>query len=96
VNGSQYEVVFSGGTINPAVSNLITVTKGQFVPAAGSTDKLTITLSASGAITGTIHNAANNKTLPIRGSFTSPPVGGSGFVLDTDGQTDPFQIVPVQ
>ncbi|HEY3914111.1 MAG TPA: peptidylprolyl isomerase, partial [Verrucomicrobiae bacterium] len=96
VNGSQYEVVFSGGTINPAVSNLLTVTKGKFVPAASASDKLTITLSASGAITGTIHNAANNKTLPIRGSFTSPPVGGSGFVLDTDGQADPFQIVPVQ
>lgn len=95
INGSQYQVVFEGGTVNPSLNNTLTVNKsGQFVPGAGP-DKLKISLSAAGAITGTIYNPADNKTLPIRGSFSNPSVGGSGFILDTDGQSDPFQILLV-
>jgi len=91
-NGSQYVVAFAGGTVNPALSNVLSVTAGKFVPAPGAPDKLSISLSTSGAITGTIYNPANQKTLHISGSFTSPSVGGSGLILDTDGQSDPFQI----
>ncbi|HEX3717732.1 MAG TPA: peptidylprolyl isomerase [Verrucomicrobiae bacterium] len=96
VNGSQYQVVFEGGTINPSLDNILTVKAGQFVPAAGAPDKLKISLSAAGVITGTIYNPADKKTLPIRGSFINPSVGGSGFVLDTDGGADQFQILLAQ
>jgi len=96
VPGTKYQVVFAGGSVNPALNNMLTVSQsGQFVPGSGAPDKLVITLSAAGAITGTIYNPADNKTLPIRGAFSSPSVGGSGFILDPDGQTDPFQITLV-
>jgi cyclophilin family peptidyl-prolyl cis-trans isomerase len=91
-NGSQYVVTFAGGSVDSPLSNVLTVKAGKFVPAPGALDKLSITLSASGAITGTIYNPASKKTLPIRGSFSNPSIGGSGFTLDTDGQSDPFQI----
>jgi cyclophilin family peptidyl-prolyl cis-trans isomerase len=96
VPGTQYQVVFSGGSLSPGLDNVLTVSKtGQFVPAPGATDKLSIFLSTAGAITGTIYNPADQKTLPIRGAFSSPSLGGSGFVLDPDGQSDPFQIILV-
>jgi hypothetical protein len=96
VAGTQYQVVFGGGSVNPALNNLLNVSpSGQFAPVAGAPDKLVISLSAAGVITGTIYNPADNKTLPIRGAFSSPSLGGSGFVLDTNGQTDPFQITLV-
>ena len=96
VAGTQYTVEFSGGTLNPPLMNTLTVSAaGQFVPAAGAADKLKITLSTAGAITGTIFNPATGKTLSIRGAFTSPALGGAGFVLDTDGQSEPFQITLV-
>jgi hypothetical protein len=96
VPGSQYQVVFGGGTINPPLSNVLTVSAArQFVPAAGSPDKLTISLSTSGVITGKLLNPGDNTTLQIHGSFGNPTVGGSGFILDSDGQSDSFVITPV-
>jgi hypothetical protein len=96
VPGSQYQVVFGGGSINLPLTNVLTVSAArQFVPAAGSPDKLTISLSTVGAITGKILNPADKATLQIHGSFSNPTVGGSGFVLDSDGQSDSFVITPV-
>jgi cyclophilin family peptidyl-prolyl cis-trans isomerase len=96
VPGTQYEVVFGGGSVNPALTNALSVNNsGQFVPGPGAPDKLTISLSAAGVITGKIYNPADNKTLQIRGAFSSPSLGGSGFILDTDGQTDLFHITLV-
>ncbi|HEX4120741.1 MAG TPA: hypothetical protein VH619_09015, partial [Verrucomicrobiae bacterium] len=94
-NGSQYNVVFSGGTVTTPLTNLLTVKLGKLVPAASAPDRLTITLGAAGGITGTIYNPAHKVTLSIRGSFNNPSIGGSGFILDTDGQSDPFYITPV-
>ncbi len=96
VPGTGYQVVFSGGSITTPLNNSLTVSGSrQFVPAPGAPDKLTISLSAAGVIAGSIFNPADNKTLPIRGAFSSPAAGGSGFVLDPDGQTEPFQITLV-
>jgi cyclophilin family peptidyl-prolyl cis-trans isomerase len=96
VPGTQYQVTFAGGSISETLSNVLSVgASGQFVPAPNAPDKLAISLSAAGVITGTIYNPADNKTLPIRGAFSSPTLGGSGFVLDPNGQTDPFQITRV-
>jgi hypothetical protein len=96
VSGSQYQVVFSGGSINPALTNVLTVSAAhQFAPAAGSPDKLVISLSTAGAISGKFLNPANNTTLQIQGSFSNPTVGGSGFILDSDAQSDSFVITPV-
>lgn len=96
VPGTQYQVVFAGGSVSPALNNVLTVSQsGQFVPAPGAPDKLAISLSAAGVIKGTIYNPADNETLPIRGAFSSPSLGGSGFILDINGQTDPFQIILV-
>jgi hypothetical protein len=96
VAGSQYQVAFVGGSVNPALDNTRTVSAaGQFIPEAGAPDKLKISLSTAGVITGTIYNPADNKTLKILGAFTSPSLGGSGFILDPNGQTEPFQITLV-
>ncbi|HEY3854660.1 MAG TPA: peptidylprolyl isomerase [Verrucomicrobiae bacterium] len=95
--GSQYQVVFGGGTVNPAITNVLTVSAAhQFVPAAGSPDKLTLSLSTAGVITGKLLNPADNATLQLHGSFGNPTVGGSGFILDTDGKSDSFVITPLQ
>jgi hypothetical protein len=96
VAGTLYQAVFSGNNINPALTNSLTVShSGQFVPAAGAADKLAITLSTGGAITGTIYNPADNRKLTISGIFSSPAIGGSGFVFDPSGQTNSFQITLV-
>jgi cyclophilin family peptidyl-prolyl cis-trans isomerase len=96
VPGTVYQVVFGGGSVSPTLSNSLTVSKsGQFVPAPDAPDKLEITLSSAGVIKGTIYNPVDNETLTIHGAFSSPTLGGSGFILDPDGQTDPFQITLV-
>jgi hypothetical protein len=96
VAASQYQIVFAGGSVNPALTNLLTVSSsGQFVPAAGAPDKLVISLSSAGAISGKFFNPADSATLQFHGAFSSPTLGGSGFVLDPDGQSEPFQITPV-
>jgi cyclophilin family peptidyl-prolyl cis-trans isomerase len=96
VPGARYQVVFGGGTISPPLSNSLTVSpSGQFVPDPGAPDKLVISLSTAGAIKGTIYNPTDNQTLTILGAFSSPSLGGSGFILDINGQSDPFQITLV-
>jgi hypothetical protein len=95
VTNTQYQIIFQSGTLTNSVTNLLTVNKyGQFVPATGptDTDKLSISLSSAGVLTGSIYNTADKKTLQFAGAFISPSEGGSGFVLDTDGQTGSFQI----
>jgi cyclophilin family peptidyl-prolyl cis-trans isomerase len=94
--GSHYQVVFSGGTINTPLINTLTVSAArQFVPAPGALDKLTISLSTAGVITGKFLNPADNQTLQIHGAFSNPTIGGLGFVLDSNGQSEPFQIAPI-
>jgi cyclophilin family peptidyl-prolyl cis-trans isomerase len=95
--GSQYEITFGGGTVVGSLTNNLTVSAArQFIPAPNSTDKLTITLAATtGVLSGHFFNPATGKTLSFKGAFASPSVGGSGYTLDSDGQTGYLQIQPL-
>jgi hypothetical protein len=93
VSGSQYSIVFSGGIITPPLTNTLTVNRaGQFVVSGAATDKLKISLSANGVLTGSIVNSAHHKTFPFKGAFLSPARGGSGFIPEGNGQTGSFDI----
>jgi len=91
--GSQYSIVFQGGSLTAPVTNTLTVNDGgQFVVSGGPSDKLKISLSASGVIIGSVLNANNNMTLRFKGAFMGPSQGGSGFIPDAGGQTGSFQL----
>jgi cyclophilin family peptidyl-prolyl cis-trans isomerase len=93
VAGSQYSIVFGGGTIVPPLTNTLTVNEaGQFVVSNSPPDKLKISLSANGVITGSVLNTNDNKTLRFKGAFISPSQGGSGFIPDAGGQTGCFEL----
>jgi cyclophilin family peptidyl-prolyl cis-trans isomerase len=93
VAGGQYSIIFEGGTIVPPLTNTLTVNDaGQFIVSGGATDKLKISLSARGVISGSILNTNDNKTLHFKGAFTSPAQGGSGFIPEPDGLTGCFAL----
>ena len=93
VTGSQYSIVFQGGTIAPPLTNTLGVNgAGQFVVSSSPPDKLRISLSASGVLTGSILNPNDNKTLQFKGAFIGPTQGGSGFIPDAGGQTGCFEL----
>jgi cyclophilin family peptidyl-prolyl cis-trans isomerase len=91
--GSQYVIVFEGGTIVPPLTNLLTVNEeGQFVVSNNPPDKLKISLSAYGVITGSFLNTNDNQTLRFKGAYLGPSQGGSGFIPETGGQTGSFEL----
>ncbi len=91
--GSQYSIVFEGGTIVPPLTNTLTVTNaGQFVAAGSPADNLKISLSANGVITGSILNTNDNMTLRFKGAFISPAQGGSGFIPEAGGKMGCFEL----
>jgi hypothetical protein len=91
--GSQYSIIFQGGTIAPPLTNSVTVNgAGQFVVSGGTADKLKISLTANGVLSGSILNPNNNKVLQFKGAFISPSQGGSGFIPDADGQVGFFEL----
>jgi cyclophilin family peptidyl-prolyl cis-trans isomerase len=87
----NYSIVFQGGTITVPVTNQLTVARAgaQFKPAS-SNDKLAISLSAAGVLTGHFVNPNGNKTLQFKGAFLGQSQGGSGFILDGGTQTGQF------
>jgi cyclophilin family peptidyl-prolyl cis-trans isomerase len=92
--GTNYEIVFGGGSLgtNAAVTDLLTVNNSkQFVP-EGATNKLEISLLPGGALTGHFLNEVDGRTLSFKGAFTSPSQGGSGFTLDTNGESGYFNL----
>jgi hypothetical protein len=93
VAGSQYLIVFEGGTIVPPLTNTLMVSDaGQFVVSGSPADQLKISLSANGVITGSILNVNDNRTLRFKGAFISSSQGGSGFIPDAGGQTGCFEL----
>jgi cyclophilin family peptidyl-prolyl cis-trans isomerase len=91
--GSQYSIIFEGGTIVPPLTNTLMVNEaGQFAVSDSPPDKLKISLSANGVITGSVLNTNDNKTLRFKGAFISPSQGGSGFIPDAGGQTGCFEL----
>jgi cyclophilin family peptidyl-prolyl cis-trans isomerase len=94
--GSQYSIVFQGGTLTtPLTNSLSVVASGQFSVMGGADDKLKISLAASGLLTGSIYNSSDAKTLRFKGIFIDPAQGGSGFIPDANGEIGTFQLTPV-
>jgi hypothetical protein len=92
--GSQYQIVFDGGTLTGPLTNLLTVSQaGQFTNTAGQAKNLGLTLTrSSGALTGQFVDPADNALKKINGAFVSPESGGSGCILDTDDETGYFEM----
>jgi hypothetical protein len=85
VAATQYQMVVAGGTTN----SLAVSSAGQFVP---QPPVVAISLLPTGVLSGLID--VGDAKLPFKGAFISPVAGGAGFILDTKGQTDGFQILP--
>jgi cyclophilin family peptidyl-prolyl cis-trans isomerase len=93
VTGSQYSIVFEGGTLATPLTNILVANDaGQFVVSGSPADKLKISLSANGVLAGSILNPADSKTLRFKGAFISPSQGGSGFIPDAGGMTGCFEL----
>ena len=92
VPGTNFQIVFSGGTLSSPLTNILSFKNGAMVPAAGTSDGLTGTLTSKGILKGSIVNPANNEKLLFNGAFISPAEGGAGFTLDVDRQTGYFEI----
>jgi hypothetical protein len=91
----SYSIVFNLGTNNTPVTNALTVAHagGQFVPAANTdTDKLAISISGSGVISGHFTDAIASKPLQFKGSFLGGTNGGSGFILNQNEPAGYFQL----
>ncbi|MGD0813177.1 MAG: peptidylprolyl isomerase [Verrucomicrobiota bacterium] len=94
-NGSQYSIIFGGGTILPPLTNNLGVNeKGQLFVEGSPSDNLKISLSANGVITGSLLNTNDNQTLRFKGAFIGASQGGSGFIPDAGGQTGWFELEP--
>jgi cyclophilin family peptidyl-prolyl cis-trans isomerase/uncharacterized protein (DUF2141 family) len=92
VKGTHYQIVFGGGTLTNAVTNQLTVSTAiQFTPDKGQTNKLTISLTPAGVVTGTFASPLR-KTLTFHGAFASPSQGGSGYILEPNAETSYFEI----
>jgi peptidyl-prolyl cis-trans isomerase A (cyclophilin A) len=87
----SYSIVFQGATITVPVTNELTMPRagGQFNPGK-TTDKLAISLSAGGVLTGHFVNTNDDQTLQFKGAFFGQSRGGSGFILEKGGQTGYF------
>jgi hypothetical protein len=93
--GSQYSIVFEGGDIEPPLTNLLSVNEaGQFSVSGSPADKLKISLSANGVLTGSILDPSENKTVRFAGAFLGPAAGGSGFIPEAGGKTGFFELTP--
>jgi hypothetical protein len=83
--GTQYQMVVADG-----ISNTLAVSQAkQFVP---QPPVVGISLLSTGVLSGFIDLADGKRA--FKGAFISPTAGGAGFIIDTNGQTDGFQILP--
>jgi hypothetical protein len=91
----NYSIVFQGGTISAPVTNALTVVEngGQFKP-VNPTNKLAVSLSANGVLTGHFVNAGETTPLRFKGAFFGQSQGGSGFILEGGGRTGYFSLLP--
>jgi hypothetical protein len=90
----NYSIVFQGGAISAPITNSLTVNNaGQFVvPRPAPADKLAISVSANGIIGGTVVIPGVTKPVQFKGGYFGASAGGSGFVLEGDGQTGTFSV----
>jgi cyclophilin family peptidyl-prolyl cis-trans isomerase len=83
--GTQYQIVLPGGATN---SLTVGAARG-FLP---QPPVIGISSLPNGVLTGVV--SVNHHDLSFKGAFVSPAAGGGGFVLQTNGQTEGFQILP--
>jgi hypothetical protein len=94
---TNYSIVFQAGTNNMLGSNdlSMTQTNAQFKPGSTTdTDKLAISLSKNGVLTGHFVTNNDSKPLQFKGAFFDGLQTNSGFILDGDGQTGYFLLEP--
>jgi hypothetical protein len=94
-DAGTYTIVFQGGSIVAPITNQLTVARagGQFKP-VDPTDKLAISLSSSGVLTGHLVLPGDDKPVKFQGIFLSQSQGGTGFVLDSGSQVGYFVLEP--
>jgi hypothetical protein len=93
----NYSIVFQTATTNLLGSNNLSVAKagGQFKPGSASdSNKLAISLLGNGVLTGHFVGANSAKPLQFKGAFFGQEDGGSGFILENNGQTGYFLLEP--
>jgi cyclophilin family peptidyl-prolyl cis-trans isomerase len=90
--GTNYMMVFGGGSIESPVTNFCSFKNGAIIPASGTNDKLSGSVTSKGVLKGTLLNPSNGEKLSFSGIFVSPTNGGGGFTLDIDKQTGYFTI----
>jgi hypothetical protein len=93
----NYSIVFQGGIIGVPLTNDLKVAHagGQFaVSKPAPADKLTISLSPNGVLTGHFVNINESKPLQFKGAYFGKSNGGSGFILEGDGETGYFSLEP--
>jgi cyclophilin family peptidyl-prolyl cis-trans isomerase len=93
--GSQFSIVFSGGSVNPPLTNAVAVnSSGRLEAAGGADDHLRISLSAAGVLTGSFEDPSSSRPHLFKGIFMGPSTGGSGFFPDANGQVGRFILQP--
>lgn len=89
-----YSIVFQGGSLTIPVTNSLTVVHagGPFNPGNSSAnpDRLSISLSSSGVLSGHFVHPETQKTVQFKGAYFGGTNGGSGFILEGSGQTGSF------
>jgi cyclophilin family peptidyl-prolyl cis-trans isomerase len=92
VAGKHYQITFSGATLSGTQTNTLTVSSAHLFTADAGQSNLKVTLTpATGAITGQFMTT-NNVIKKITGVFLNPTSGGSGYFLDTNGQSGYFEL----
>ncbi|HWD19268.1 MAG TPA: peptidylprolyl isomerase [Verrucomicrobiae bacterium] len=88
-DGSQYSIVFKGGTLSTPVTNTLQVVSGQFQTSANVS---AIAYGTNGVVTGQFFNPQTQVTHPFQGAFVNPAIGGGGYTLDDNELTGGFSI----
>jgi hypothetical protein len=89
----SYSIVFQGGTLAAPLTNFLTVVRqGGPFKAEPSTNKMAISITANGVLTGHVTNPADKKVLQFKGAFFGQAQGGSGYILDPAGETGYFTL----
>lgn len=92
-SAGAYAVILNQLTNSVPVTNDVTVSGTRLTP-TDATDKLSITLSPSGILSGHFVGTNSNSALQFRGAYFGPKEGGAGFILDGNDETGYFLFEP--
>jgi len=89
----SYQIVFGGATLTNRLTNTLKAgTNGLFTVVSGQANNLTLT---NKPLSGSFSFPSARNTHSFYGAFVSPDQGGSGYFLDTNGQTGWFVITGI-